>query len=223
MNFIKNIVVSFDLDFTLIDNSEGIFNSFQYASRKYNLPEIDHNELRRLIGTPLDFIFTQFYDIDPKLLSLAFREYYSSKGIYQVRLFPGVKDKLKELSKKFKLGVITSKKQEIAKNLLNYLDIANYFDYIIGETEKIKSKIDEDLIDFLKSKYTKFKFVVIGDHPTDKSLAEKLNSPFIGVLTGNFSAKELNPNENSKILILDSVSEITPEKILSLFRTDSSN
>jgi phosphoglycolate phosphatase len=213
----EKIILSFDLDFTLIDNSEGIFNSFQYASRKYNLPEIDRNELRRFIGTPLDFIFTQFYDIDPKILTIAFREYYSSDGIFQVRLLPGVKDKLNELSEKFKLGVITSKKQEIAKKLLDYLEIANFFDYVIGETEKIKSKTDDELINFLKAQYANFKFIVIGDHPMDKSLAEKLVSPFIGVLTGSFSAKELNPNEDSNILILNSVSEITPEKILSLF------
>ena len=214
----KRIVLGFDLDLTLIDNREGIVNSFKYALKKYNLPQIDKGEIEKMIGTPLDEMFTKISNLNPSKLSSAFREYYSSKGIYQVRLFPGAKEKLIELKKNaFTLGVITSKKQEMAVKLLKFLDIDKYFNFILGETENIKSKTNPELKDYLFNKYPDYKFVIIGDHPNDRELANMLKCPFIGVLTGTHTLEDLEISGNSEILILNSINDITKNKIYSLF------
>lgn len=68
----KKIVLSFDLDFTLIDNREGIVNSFNYALKKFNLPEIRNLEIEKMIGTPLDEMFARVSNLNPLLLSSAF-------------------------------------------------------------------------------------------------------------------------------------------------------
>ena len=213
----NKIVLSFDLDFTLIDNIEGIINSFNYAFKKFNLPKLDRLEIEKTIGMPLDEVFARFSNIEPTILTSAFREYYSSKGIYQVRLFSGVKNKLKELKESYILGVITSKKEEIAVKLLKYLKIDAYFDYILGETEVRKRKNDPKLKEYLFRKYPNYNFVIIGDHPKDRELAEMLNCPFIGVLTGFHNKKQLKLDESSNVLILKSVNEITVDLINSLF------
>ena len=214
----KLVILSFDLDFTLIDNREGIVNSFNYALKKYNLPPIHQLEIEKMIGTPLDIMFAEVSDLDSSLLKSAFREYYGSKGIYQVKMFSGVVDKLEELTAKgFILGVVTSKKQEMAFKLLKYLEIDNYFNFILGETEEIKSKTDLKLKEFLFKNYPAHNFVVIGDHPRDKGLAEMLGCPFIGVLTGYHSAEQLQKDPKTKVITLNSVEEITPELIYSLF------
>jgi phosphoglycolate phosphatase len=214
----NKIVLSFDLDFTLIDNREGIINSFTYALKKYGLPVVNRSTIDKMIGTPLEEMFSQVSDFELSLLCSAFREYYGSKGIFQVKLFPGVKDLLKTLKNYFLLGVITSKKEELAIKLLLNLKIADNFDFILGETEGRKSKTHPDLIQFLLETYRGYKFVIIGDHPNDKKLAAKLECPFIGVLTGNHSAKDLeSTNTQVKMIILNSIEELTKEKILSLF------
>ena len=60
--------------------------------------------------------------------------------------------------------------------------------------------------------------MIVGDHPNDKKLAEKLECPFVGVLTGNHSAKDLESNKTQvKMIILNSIQELTKEKIFSLF------
>jgi phosphoglycolate phosphatase len=213
------ILLNFDLDFTLIDNREGIVNSFNYALKKFNIPSLETALIEKMIGTPLKIMFAQVTDMEATPLCSAFREYYVSKGIFQVKLFTGVKDLLIELNKWFTLGVITSKKEEIAIKLLHYLKIAQYFDFILGETEQRKSKTDPKLLRYLRDKYKGFCFVMIGDTPHDRELAEKLNCPFIGVLTGLHSKKELISNKkNMKTLILNNVSEITKQKIHSLFK-----
>ena len=45
----EKIILSFDMDFTLIDNREGIINSFKYALKKKRLPDMDDLELERTI------------------------------------------------------------------------------------------------------------------------------------------------------------------------------
>ncbi|TFG29672.1 MAG: HAD family hydrolase [Promethearchaeota archaeon] len=216
LNF--QIVLSFDLDFTLIDNREGIINSFNYALQKYNLPQSGTEDIVKMIGVPLDEMFSKVTDFDSSLLCSAFREYYSSEGIFQVKLFPRVRDLLKKLKKSFVLGIITSKKEELAIKLLKDLKIASNFDFILGEIETRKGKTHPDLIQFLLEKYFNYQFVIIGDHLKDKKLAEKLGCPFVGVLTGNHSENDLKSNMNNvKTMILKSVQEITIDKIYSLF------
>jgi len=212
------IILCFDLDYTLIDNTEGIRNSFNYALKKYNLPEINFEKVRKLIGAPLDQIFDTISPSNTPNLIIAFREYYSSKGISQVKILPGIEKKLVELKKfNFILGVITSKKEELAIKLLKNLKIAHYFDFIFGETDARKTKTSPELMTQLYQKYPNCRFVVIGDHPNDRFLAEMLECPFIGVLTGNHSKEELKLGAKTRTLILNDVSEITADKIISLF------
>ncbi len=211
------IVLSFDLDFTLIDNREGIINSFYYALKQFNLPLVEKAEIVKMIGLPLDQMFANVSKLEPSKLSASFREYYSLKGIYQATLFPGTREKLEELKNSFYLGIITSKKQEIAVKLLEFLDFAKHFEYILGETDQIKSKKDPKIKDYLVNIFPNRRFVIIGDHPNDKELAKMLDCPFIGVLTGNHTSEDLKIDGSSTVIILDSISNITTDLIYSLF------
>jgi len=113
-NFI-NIILSFDLDNTLINNQEGIVNSFNYALKKYNIPKIEKSKIKAMIGIPLNEMFSKIQsNIDVVKLAQSFREYYASKGIYEATLIKGVLSILKYLKKKrFTMGIITSKQQKM--------------------------------------------------------------------------------------------------------------
>ena len=190
----KKTVLSFDLDNTLINNKEGIVASFNYAVNKFNLPTLEKSEIEFMIGIPLSDMFTKVTNKDTSKLVSAFREYYGKKGIYQANLLPGIDSKLKELKElSFTMGIITSKKLEMALRIIEVLQIQNFFNYVLGETEDTKElgKLDPKLIAILYSKYPGYKFIVIGDHPKDVMLSNNLNCPFIGVLTGYHSANQL--------------------------------
>lgn len=215
----EKIVISFDLDYTLINNRKGIVNSFNYALRNFNLPEVSKSVIQEMIGLPLNDMFARFTELNPSKLSFTFREYYGAKGIYQSRLLSGVKNKLKELKlQNFTLGIITSKKQSIAVKIAEYLKIDGFFDYILGETENIKSKLDPNLTQILSEKYPKSRIIIIGDHPKDAMLAKILNCPFIGVLTGFHTAYQLKQARENEIqtLIVKRVKNITIDMIYSL-------
>lgn len=216
MNKREKIILSFDLDNTLINNREGIVASFNYALDKFNLSKLEKSEIESMIGTPLNEMFARVTNKDPSELSSAFREYYGTKGIYQAYLLPGIKSKLEELKKlSFTLGIITSKKQEMAERIIEILKIEGYFDYIIGETEDRKElgKLDPNLKIILNKKYPGYKIIVIGDHPKDVMLSNNLNCPFIGVLTGHHSTKQLKKLKKGKFLAINSVRELTLKKI----------
>ena len=212
------ILLSFDLDNTLINNREGIVNSFNYALKKYKIPTLETVRIEQMIGIPLIEMFKQVTNVNPQKLVNAFRSYYGKKGIYQANLLPDVRLKLEELKRdSFTLGVITSKKQEMAVKIVQILGIFDFFEYVIGESKQIKSKLDPNLKITLLDKYKAYKIVIIGDHPKDRALAENINAPFIGVLTGNHSAEELQRGRTAKTLIIKSVKDLKPKLIYSLF------
>ncbi|KKM68352.1 hypothetical protein LCGC14_1461750 [marine sediment metagenome] len=213
----QKIVLSFDLDFTLINNKQGIINSFNFAKRKFNLPELPERKIEKMIGIPLIEMFRRASDLNSTQLAITFRKYYKEKGIYQSYLLPGIKEKLDELRvKKFTLGIITSKKQEMAERIIKILQISSYFDYILGETEEIKSKTDPKIKNYFDERYLGFKFIVIGDHPTDAKHSLILKCPFIGVLTGFHSSKSLEEVRKNRIVVINSVKDLSIDMIYSL-------
>jgi phosphoglycolate phosphatase len=207
----EKIILSFDLDNTLINNREGIVNSFNHALQQFDLPLMNTDDIEKMIGIPLHQMFSKITKTNVDELVMTFREYYVRKGIYQGHLITGVKDKLQELNDAgFIMGVITSKKQEMAEKMVEILKIRKFFDYVLGETDDRKElgKLDPSLKLFFQTKYPNHHVMVIGDHPKDVLLSNNLECPFIGVLTGNHSAQELSELKKGRYLILNSIQEI---------------
>jgi phosphoglycolate phosphatase len=215
----EKIILSFDLDNTLINNREGIVDSFNHALQQFDLPVMNKDDIEKMIGIPLHQMFSTINKTYVQDLVLSFREYYGSKGIYQGHLITGVKNKLQELSNAgFIMGVITSKKQEMAEKMVEILKIRKFFDYVMGETDERKElgKLDPSLKLFFQKNYPNYHVIVIGDHPKDVMLSNNLVCPFIGVLTGNHSAQELSDLKKGKYFILSSVKEIDQSTIYKL-------
>jgi len=81
-----------------------------------------------------------------------------------------------------------------------FLNINNYFDFVIGSDMVQKSKPDTEMLDKIFEKYTKIKkqeVVLIGDSMSDLGMAENANVSFIGVNTGLHSDEFIG---KSKIL-----------------------
>ena len=92
--------ILFDLDGTLTDSSEGITKSVQYALDKLGITENDEAVLKRYIGPPLDESFAKFHGLSREDALKAvnyYRERYKDTGIYENRLFDGIKELLSSL------------------------------------------------------------------------------------------------------------------------------
>ena len=73
----------FDLDGTLTQSEEGIWNGVRYAADKLGFPEPDAATLRKFIGPPLGFSFREYMGMDEamaiaKVRAIAFFIFLSS-------------------------------------------------------------------------------------------------------------------------------------------------
>ena len=128
--------VIFDLDGTLTDSGEGIFACARYALEKMGRPIPDDATLRRFIGPPLAESFMNFCDMDEDTARLAtqyYRERYIPIGWKENTVYAGIRSLLKNLKKQgVYLAVATGKPQGPAETILNYFELAPYFDEIAG-------------------------------------------------------------------------------------------
>ena len=64
----------FDLDGTLTQSEEGIWNGVRYVAEKMGFPEPDAETLRKFIGPPLGFSFREYMGMDEEMAEKAFMQ-----------------------------------------------------------------------------------------------------------------------------------------------------
>lgn len=130
--------VFFDLDGTITEPVVGITNAIIYALGKYDIKVLDRTTLYRFIGPPLKDSFMEFCGFPEEQAEEAvryYREYYSVDGILENDIMPGMEDALERLkSAGCHLYVATSKPEKFAREILEHLELADYFDVIAGSS-----------------------------------------------------------------------------------------
>ena len=212
MNSVYKHII-FDLDGTLSDSREGIFNAYYYTFEKLHLKSPDTDRLMSLIGPPLQKGFADVFGLqgtENETAVKVFREYYSSKGLYENRLYDGIRDLLEKLMQAGAfLYVATSKYSVYANQVLNYFGIASYFTEISGADYSgyHASKVDlvarilrsNNIIDPLE-------VVIIGDTRYDIDAATELGIDSVGVTYGFSSLAEIISFDPD--YIIDSVEDL---------------
>lgn len=128
--------VIFDFDGTICDTGEGILKSAKYALEAFGYDAPDYEELTCFIGPPLLITFQEKFGADAATadeLVRKFRERYTNKGVFESKLYDGVKELLMTLKKdNIKIGIASSKPQDYIETLLDHFGIKSYFDVICG-------------------------------------------------------------------------------------------
>lgn len=188
----------FDLDGTLTDPAEGIFNSIIYSLKRFGIDKPEEEVLRKFIGPPLSASFSEYFGFSDEKSDEAikyYREYFSVKGKFENKPYPGVDEFLSEMKKRGKpLIVATSKPEPFAKDILEHFNLSQYFDCIVGcdlnDNKSTKGKVISEAL--RRGNVTdKSKAVMIGDRKHDIIGAAKNGLPAIGVLYGYGSREEL--------------------------------
>ena len=187
----------FDLDGTLVDTTEGVLNSAQYALKHFGI-FVETKNLMNFFGPPLSYSFSKLYGLSDKETEKAIEIYlerYEKQGFFESKVFPPVPNMLKRLKASgFSLGVATSKYEEHAIQMLKYHSIDCYFDYITGANidETISKKhevIEESLLRFdVENKRNEV--LMIGDMKYDILGAKKAGIESFGIYTGTASENE---------------------------------
>ena len=125
-----------DLDGTITDPMIGITRCVEYALNHFGIQVNDLRELCPFIGPPLLDSFRDFYhftDEQAKEATEKYRERFADTGIYENKLYDGMKDFLEEATRQGRILMLaTSKPTVFAKRILDYFDIARYFTFVAG-------------------------------------------------------------------------------------------
>lgn len=198
VNMLDNIEnILFDLDGTLTDPKEGIINSILFAVEKLGLHENHIDELDTFIGPPLRYSFAQRYYLNDELADNAmsyYREYFSVKGIYENKLYPGINELLAKLSSRnYQLYVATSKPTIYAEEVLTHFKIGDFFRAVIGSNLDNTRTDKTEIISYIISSYSLIanNSVMIGDRKHDIIGAKNNSMKTIGVTYGYGSLQEL--------------------------------
>lgn len=192
----KNAVL-FDLDGTLTDPALGITKSVAYALESFGIQTDDLGELYKFIGPPLKDSFMEYcgFNEEQALAGIEkYREYFRDTGIYENKLYPGIKEMLEKLKDNgIKVILATSKPKIFADIILEHFDIMKYFDLTCGcEMDGTRGKKGEVIRYALDTAGIGADSVVmVGDRKHDVIGAKEVGIMCIGVLFGYGGYEEL--------------------------------
>lgn len=187
--------ILFDLDGTLIDSTDAIIESFGVAYETFARATPDEEDIKQLIGHPLDKMFAmlgvKISEVDSYVL--AYKEHYRLISRAKTALLPLAIDAIEQASRIATLGIVTTKTARYSEELLEHLGVMHYFDVLIGRESVINPKPHPEPI--LKAlahlKADVSRTWMVGDTPMDLISAREAGIKGIGVLCGYSKRSQL--------------------------------
>lgn len=129
-------VILFDLDGTLTDSKEGIFNCLRYAFEKLGEPVPTEEQLLPFIGPPMKDSFMHFCGYSEEKAAQAtalFRERYAPIGKFENAPAPGMEELLRRLKADgYRMALASSKPEELCVPICEKFGFAPSLEVIAG-------------------------------------------------------------------------------------------
>jgi len=128
----------FDLDGTLIDSKTDLVLSVNAMREQMGLPRLDTTVVVSYVGRGVAMLIRRALgegasDSEVALASTIFLEYYSRHLLDNTVPYPGVQQALEELRGR-KMAVLTNKRVDFSREILDGLGLAQHFSWIYGDT-----------------------------------------------------------------------------------------
>ena len=206
-------LILFDYDGTIVDSAKMIVKGAIEAFRMCGLPDPDPNKVRENIGKPLatalDAYAPKGYEVNPEMISNAYRKWYAEQGrlgLQDEPLYPGMFKLINDLKnhKEFNIGVATNKSRIALNNGLNKHNLNGIFDITLT-MEEANPKPDPDMAiqAMLKLNIEKKSTVIVGDTINDIGLGVNAGINSIGVAWG-YNSIEMLKNMGADFIVKDS-------------------
>jgi phosphoglycolate phosphatase len=140
-----------------------------------------------------------------------YRSYFTTKGMFENRVYDGVEQMLRALKKAGKrMFIATGKPTVYARQILEHFGLADYFECVCGIDLKEAATEKDELIGQVLSfaNLAPEDCVMIGDRKFDIIGANKTGVTPIGVTYGYGSREELLEAGNDATIIAESVEEL---------------
>lgn len=175
----------FDADGCVFDTLDTIAFHANETLKEFMLQTCDTKYYRKFVGNGTYNMFRRILatlnvNADKKLLDDIMKRYlmlYEEKPAYLTKVFPKMRYVLDELKKREKIALFSNKPDQILKKLVAETFPPGYFDYVLGENERIKRKPDPQgvylIVNELGEKLSDT--IIVGDSETDYELSKNAN------------------------------------------------
>lgn len=183
-------IILFDLDGTLIDSTDAIVSTFHHTFEKldYDFKGTDE-DIKSLIGYPLDIMYQEL-GIEQEIVwdyVEAYKERYKVISKQQTELLEFAKEAIQLANTFARLSIVTTKTGIYSEQLLEHMDVMQYFEHVTGrehvEHPKPHPEPIHRTLDLMKIEQTS-DIWMIGDTELDLIAANSAGINSVGVLCG---------------------------------------
>ena len=185
----KRLVI-FDLDGTLVDTSEGIFDTARFTAMQLGIDaDVPMERMRRFIGPPLDECFRIVYNLNDGQIRKAYPVYqarYRACGQFLGKVYDGIPQVLSALhGRGYLLAVGTLKNESVSLSLLGHFGLLDYFDVVHGDAEQ-GGRTKSDVLSLILSDLhlPPSDALLVGDSMHDQNGAAAVGVSFIAAAYG---------------------------------------
>ena len=189
--------IMFDLDGTVTDSGRAIMGSVECALSHFGFRNQPAEKLRTFIGPSLFDSFEREYGMneeDCKEAVRYYREDYEKGRMYEVDLYEGIPELIKELKTRgFRIFLVTSKPKHFSERIAEHIGLLPFFDDVIAPELTDHSSDKKRLIDTVVSRYAlkREECLMIGDTQYDIRGAKNAGVDSVGVTYGYGKKEEL--------------------------------
>jgi len=188
--------VLFDLDGTLVDSTPGIWASVRVAAAALGLPAPTAEQLRQMVGPPLQDGFALVLGVPPGDVPravAAYREHYAAGALLDVTVYAGIPSLLARLTADgATLAITTSKPEPFAVRVLEHTGLRPFFASVHGATMDGAVRHKDQVVGLALAAHPDGERpVLVGDRAHDVLGAAAHGLPCIGAGWGPAPAGEL--------------------------------
>jgi pyrophosphatase PpaX len=210
MNKFKAAV--FDVDWTLLNSEQFIFQAYNYTLKKFKLPPITLKELLPQMGKPIEDCYAVFAPHFDSELLIPVHRVFQAENLNLAIPFPHVKEILKKLKdNNIKIAAVTTRSEQNVHKTLKVTGLLSLIETIIAR-EDIKPEQFKPhpypILLALKRLKTKPEYAVtVGDTREDMEAGKRARTKTIGVTYGSLGTKIINCKPD---FIVNDISDIIP-------------
>ena len=200
--------VLFDVDGTLLDAYDFIFEAVKYTLLFHNHPYPADKKIKQAMGKSLvEFYKVLFPRADPLILAQTHHKFQHDK-FHQVKPFPKASETLQKLkSEGFLIAAVSNRTREGLKHSLKLAEIFDYFNLIVSAEDVTNPKPHKEHLLFAlrEFKVKPANAFMVGDTDNDIQAGKNAGTKTVGVTYGFLgnSIKDYNPD-----FVIDKIEEL---------------